>query len=146
MQIIQVKIEHLNLVAPLFDAYRQFYGQSKNLALAESFLQERIEQKESIIFVAMEGGEAIGFTQLYPSFSSVSAERLWILNDLFVLPEVRGKGVGEAILNHAKQFAKATNSKGLSLETAENNPAQKLYEKLNWQKEEGFLHYFWKTV
>ena len=146
MQIIQVKIEHLNLVAPLFDGYRVFYGQKSDLALAESFLRERIEQKESIIFVAMESENAIGFTQLYPSFSSVSAERLWILNDLFVLPEVRGKGVGEAILNHAKQFAKATNSKGLSLETAENNPAQKLYEKLNWQKEEGFFHYFWKTV
>ena len=116
------------------------------LGFPETFLRERIEQNESIIFVAMDGEKALGFTQLYPSFSSVSAQRLWILNDLFVVPEARGKGVGEAILNHAKQFAKATNSKGLSLETAENNPAQKLYEKLNWQKEEGFLHYFWKTV
>jgi GNAT superfamily N-acetyltransferase len=146
MKIIQANISHLPLIAPLFDAYRQFYKQATNLPLAEAFLRERIEQKESIIFMAVEGEKCLGFTQLYPSFSSVSAQKMWILNDLFVLPEMRGKGVGEEILKYAQQFAKETNAKGLALSTATDNPAQKLYEKAGWKLEDDFLHYYWRTV
>jgi GNAT superfamily N-acetyltransferase len=146
MKIIQADISHLHLIAPLFDAYRQFYKQATDLSLAEAFLKERIEQKESVIFLAMEDKKAVGFTQLYPTFSSVSAQKTWVLNDLFVLPEMRGKRVGEGILKHAQKFVKETNGKGLALETATDNSAQKLYEKLGWQKDESYLHYFWKTV
>jgi GNAT superfamily N-acetyltransferase len=146
MKIIQADITHLKIVAPLFDAYRQFYKQATNLPLAEAFLKERMEQNESVIFLAMDGEKAIGFTQLYPTFSSVSAQKTLVLNDLFVRPEMRGKGIGEEILKYAQKFAKETNAKGLALETATENLAQKLYEKLGWQKDEGYLHYFWRAV
>jgi len=82
---------------------------------------------------------------LYPSFSSVSMQRTFILNDLFVISEARGQGVGEALLNEAKAFAISENAKGLTLETEVTNPAQKLYERLDWLKDTEVFHYTWKV-
>ncbi|MEM7381595.1 MAG: GNAT family N-acetyltransferase, partial [Bacteroidota bacterium] len=86
---------------------------------------------------------AIGFTQLFTSFSSVSMQAVYILNDLFVDPEYRKQGVGELLLNRAKDHCIEYNYKGLALETAVDNPAQKLYERLGWVKDSHCFHYFW---
>ena len=145
MKIRQASLSDVEEVAELFDAYRQFYKQVSDIKLAQSFLRERIMNTESVIFVCYEGSKAVGFTQLYPIFSSVSAERSWLLNDLYVIAEMRGKGYGEAILLYAQGFCKGMNAKGLALETANDNPAQHLYEKLGWAKDESSLHYFWKA-
>jgi len=97
-----------------------------------------------VIFIALdEEGKGLGFTQLYPSFSSVSMQRVYILNDLFVSQSARGKGIGEALLQRAKEFAIETSSKGLTLETAIDNPAQHLYERLDWKKDTEVFHYTW---
>lgn len=130
-------------VVTLFDAYRIFYAQESNVSAANQFLESRITNEESIIFMALKGDIPVGFTQLYPTFSSVSLQSFLILNDLFVLPEHRGKEIGQALLEKAKSYCKKKNLKGLALETAKENPAQKLYEKLGWKKDEEFLHYFW---
>lgn len=143
MQIIKAEIKHLELLTPLFDSYRAFYKQESNMELARSFLKDRLSNQESTIYLALnENSEALGFTQLYPSFSSVSAKKLWILNDLFVTPEARKLGVAQALINEATELAKETNSKGLTLMTDETNKkAQTLYEKLGWIKESGYFHY-----
>jgi GNAT superfamily N-acetyltransferase len=138
-------LTYLKEVAIVFDLYRQFYKQPCNILLAERFLRERILGRESVIFAAFDGDAIVGFTQLYPSFSSVSAQRSWVLNDLFVRESHRKYGIAAQIMNHAKDFAVQTHTKGLALETAEDNPAQHLYERLGWEKEAGFLHYFWKN-
>ena len=131
------------LVAPLFDAYRTFYGQPPDADLAREFLHERLVREESVVFVALEGPASIGFAQLYPSFSSVSARRQWILNDLFVAPEARGRGIGATLLEKTRQFAAETGAKRLVLATAVDNlPAQRLYESLGWRKDEAFRHYY----
>jgi GNAT superfamily N-acetyltransferase len=85
--------------AELFDAYRQFYGQSADHALAEAFLRDRFAKNDSALFLAVDpqSGQALGFVHLYPSFSSVAARRIWILNDLFVAPAVRQRGIGRAL-------------------------------------------------
>jgi ribosomal protein S18 acetylase RimI-like enzyme len=145
MKIRQASLSDVEEVAELFDAYRQFYKQASDIKLAQSFLRERIMNNESVIFVCYEGSKAVGFTQLYPIFSSVTAERSWLLNDLYVIAEMRGKGYGEAILRYTQGFCKGMNAKGLALETANDNLAQHLYEKLGWGKDESFLHYFWKA-
>ncbi len=145
MTIKQATITDLEEISFLFDGYRQFYKQPADLKLAQNFLRERMINNESVIFICFEGSKAVGFTQLYPIFSSVSAERSWLLNDLFVIPEMRGKGYGEAILLYAQGYCKGMNAKGLALETANDNPAQHLYEKLGWEKNASFLHYFWKA-
>src|SRR5262245_64799943 len=95
----QATIADLDLVAPLFDAYRQFYRKPADLALAKRFLLERFQHNESIIFVATgEDGAALGFVQMFPSFSSGAAARILILNDLFVIPGARRMGVGRLLL------------------------------------------------
>lgn len=140
--ILQATLEHLDLVVPLFDSYRQFYGQPPELKQGRCFLQERLNGSESVLFLALSGGHGLGFTQLYPSYSSISIKRLWILNDLFVAAAARKQGVGEALLERAKQFAVETKAKGLVLQTAADNPARKLYKRLGWKRDEGFYHYF----
>ena len=145
MVVTQATITDLKEIVPLFDQYRVFYGQSSNLIQAEAFLKERFENKESIILVASMENQMIGFTQLYFSFSSVYLEPTLILNDLFVLPEYRGHGIGALILKSAQDFCKKHKHKGLALETAIDNPAQKLYEKLGWEKDSHCFHYFWSA-
>jgi GNAT superfamily N-acetyltransferase len=146
MKIIRAKPEHAGLVIPLFDAYRQFYKQESDLASAREFLTERLKKDQSVIFLAIDehGGaqKGIGFTQLYPSFSSSSMRRLWILNDLFVLPDARKSGVGEALVERAREWAIETKAEGLTLETAtDNHTAQRLYEKLGYKKDEIYYRY-----
>lgn len=143
VNILRANPKHLPLVLPLFDAYRVFYKQASDLEAAREFLRQRISRNESVIFLAMEGANAVGFTQLYPIFSSVSMAPVYLLNDLFVKDSERGKGVGESLLNHAKNFCKESGFKGLALETAIDNPAQKLYERLGWFKDVHCFHYFW---
>lgn len=142
MKIIQATLKHLPDVVPLFDSYRTFYKQPSNVKAAETFLRERLEKEDSIIFITYIEKEAIGFTQLFGSFSSVSMQPLLILNDLYVCEKHRKKGTGTALLNKAKDYCKKQKNKGLSLETEITNPAQHLYESLNWKKDEN-LHYFW---
>jgi len=133
----------LDRIAPLFDAYRQFYGQAHDLALAREFLRERIEQNQSVIFVAVDSdGSALGFTQLYPSFSSASAKRTFILNDLFVDPAGRRNGVGRALLQAAADFGRSSGAVKLTLSTAHTNTsAQSLYEANGWLRDEVFRSY-----
>ena len=144
MKIFKAGIENLEQLLRLFEGYRKFYKQTPNPDAAREFLKERIIKKESIIFLAFNNKEeAIGFTQLYPSFSSVSMQKLFVLNDIYVVTEQRGNKVGEKLLQHAKQFIIDNNYKGLTLETDINNPAQKLYERLGWKKDNNVFHYTW---
>ncbi len=137
------KIDDLHSVALLFDAYRQFYKQETDLSGATEFIGHRLKAKDSVIFVAVDQDEKVaGFTQLYPSFSSVAMRRLWILEDLYVIPESRNRGVARSLLLHAKRFAESTESVGLVLETArDNHSAQSLYESLGYKRETVFLKY-----
>ena len=131
-------IEQLSV---LFDKYRIFYKQQSDISLAKTFLKRRMKRKESVIFVAEERDELIGFTQLFPIFSSVSIQRTWLLNDLYVNEKSRGMGTATALLNAAKAFGAETRSKWLLLQTvADNLTAQKVYEKNGWVKETDFFY------
>ncbi|MBD7967129.1 GNAT family N-acetyltransferase [Paenibacillus gallinarum] len=131
-------------VAILFDEYRLFYGQESDLKRAEVFLKERMDKDQSVIFYAemKEIAEPVGFVQLYPSFSSISLQSLWILNDLYVREEARRSGTGRALLQEAEQLARRTGAKGLTLSTsAHNSVAQKLYESEGYIRDNEFWHY-----
>ncbi|GGI15262.1 GNAT family N-acetyltransferase [Gottfriedia solisilvae] len=142
MRVFQAKTSEVKEVAKLFDQYRVFYKQESNIEAAEAFISERMENNESVILVVEEEGEFLGFTQLYPSFSSVSMKRLWILNDLFVSKTARNKGVAQYLLDTAKQFAIETSAKSLDLQTANDNfAAQALYEKNGYELEKDFRSY-----
>ncbi len=145
INIIQAKEEHIPILIPLLDKYRIFYGQNSDEQEAQRFLEARIKNKDSIIFIAFYDGSPAGFTQLYSSFSTVSLKPIFILNDLYVYNEFRKKGIGEVLLNSAKDYCILLEYKGLALETAINNPAQKLYERLGWKKNTSSLYYFWEA-
>ena len=133
----------LDALATLFDGYRQFYAQPPDLARARAFLAERFSSGDSVIIAALgASGGVVGFTQLYPSFSSVSTARIWILNDLFVAPAARGTQAGVALLEAAKAHARASGAARLSLSTAHDNArAQAVYERNGWKREQRFWHY-----
>jgi GNAT superfamily N-acetyltransferase len=139
----QATIVDLDLVAPLFDAYRQFYRKPADLALAKRFLFERFQHNESIIFVAIgEDGAALGFVQMFPSFSSGAAARILILNDLFVVPNARRSGVGRLLLRAAADFGRAAGAVRLTLSTElTNKSAQALYESEGWKLQTDFKVY-----
>ena len=130
MEIYQATIKNLEEITQLFNQYREFYHQPGDLDGAKVFISERLERRDSIIFVAVKQNKSIGFTQLYPSFSSISMKRTWILNDLYVIPEARQEGVGQKLINAAINLCKETKANSLSLQTApDNDRARKLYEK-----------------
>ena len=139
--IVRATAQHVELLTPMFDGYRQFYKQPPDPGQARRFVRNRLERNESVVFLAIEDDAGVGFTQLYPSFSSVSMKRVWILNDLFIVPEARQRGIASALLERAERFAVETRAKGLELKTAKDNPAQRLYERMGWQRDEAFHHY-----
>lgn len=136
-------LDDLDALATLFDGYRVFYRQPSDPALARAFIEERLRLDESVIFIARDGSkEALGFTQLYPMFSSVAARRIWVLNDLFVASGARKRGVARALMDRARDFATEKGALRLILETAEDNhAAQALYESLGYLRESGERHY-----
>jgi GNAT superfamily N-acetyltransferase len=129
--------EDLDQLVPLFDAYRQFYKQASNLEGARRFLAERMERGESVVFMAFEEERAVGFTLLYPIFSSVGMDSNWLLNDLYVEESARKKGVASQLLKTAKGWGRETGARWLMLETGvDNYAAQALYEKAGWERVE----------
>lgn len=144
MTIYQAQLKDLEILAPLFDAYRIFYKQESNLDEVKTFLKALLEKKESVVYIASINGKAIGFTQLFPLFSSVSMEPMYLLNDLYVDSNHRNKGIGEALIDRAKQLCKDENQKGLAIQTAFDNPAQHLYERQGFVKDTD-LQFFWSN-
>ena len=141
MKIRRAKKKDIGQLSVLFDKYRIFYKQKGDIATAKLFLKKRMKRKEAVIFVAEERDELIGFTQLFPIFSSVSMKRTWLLNDLYVNEKSRGKGAATALLNAAKEFGKETKAKWLLLQTVSDNfTAQKVYEKNGWVRETDFFY------
>ncbi len=133
----------LDAVAALFDAYRQFYDMPADLALARRYLDERFQRRESVILVAENpDGDMVGFTQLYPAFCSVLADRTFVLYDLFVTPKARGTGAGRALMEAAESHARANGAARLELQTARTNViGQSLYESCGWKRDELFHVY-----
>ncbi|MFL9833845.1 GNAT family N-acetyltransferase [Chryseobacterium terrae] len=114
-------IQDIKQLSELFDQYRLFYHKSSDIPAAEKFLTERINNKDSEIFVAEDEGKLVGFVQLYPLFSSTRMKRYWLLNDLYVNENYRGKGFSKMLIEEAKKTAKSTNASGILLETGKSN-------------------------
>lgn len=144
MKIFKAETVDLQTASFLFDMYRQFYKQKSDIDSAKLFLSERILKNESVIFLAAneQTNEGMGFVQLYPSFSSVSLKKIWILNDLFVHENYRRKGVAEALIEKSRLLCIETDAKGLILETDKSNAsAQRLYDKTGFKKDKDHFYY-----
>jgi GNAT superfamily N-acetyltransferase len=148
MKITTASIDDINVLAKLFDEYRVFYGKPSDIEGAVKFLKERISKNESVAFIAYnENNNPVGFTHLYPLWSSTRMAKFWLLNDLFVAARYRKLGAGEALLERAKQLVKDSGACGMMLETAADNlPAQSLYFKNGWEKDNGHYYFTWDAV
>ncbi|MEH7495728.1 GNAT family N-acetyltransferase [Neobacillus niacini] len=143
MSIQKATLSELNFLTELFDSYRVFYQQESDIEGARAFLKERLVKEDSVVFIAYDESNPVGFVQLYPTFSSVSMKRSWVLNDLYVNASARKKGFGEKLIMKAIEFAEETGAKGVSLETGSDNvSAQSLYEKIGFKKESNYFYYF----
>lgn len=145
--IIQADLRHLNALVELFDAYRVWYEKPSDVAGAKQFLAERIERKESVVYLAqIAENEIVGFTQLYPLYSSTRMRRIWLLNDLYVKPEWRGQGISKALINRAKALAKATDAVEILLETAKTNDiGNQLYPATGFELNTDFNFYYYSV-
>jgi len=140
--IITATLDHIEDLVPLFDAYRVFYKQQSDPEVARTFLRERLYLGESMIFLAYHEGRPVGFTQLYPLFSSTSMKRIWLLNDLYVVPDMRGQRIGEQLIKRAADFARSFGAAKLKLSTQTTNlSGQKLYERVGFVRDTEFYAY-----
>ena len=140
----QAVVSDLEALAQLFNQYRVFQGKGSDLQAARDFLQARLDNSESVIFIAHEGTVPVGFGQLYPSFSSVSLARVFILNDLFVHEIGRRKGVGSKLLAEIETYAWSRGAVRVTLNVAKDNkPGQALYEAQGWAQDAQFFMYHW---
>lgn len=138
----QAVLADLDQLAALFDHYRQFQGQATDLAAARDFLRARFDHGESIVFLAHDGEQPVGFAQLYPSFSSVALKRVFLLNDLFVAAAGRRRGVATQLLAAVEAYAWSLGAVRVTLNVARSNgPAQALYAASGWQQDEQFFMY-----
>ena len=141
--IKQIELTEANLVAGLFNQYRMFYKQLSDIGMAKAYVEARLQNNESIIFVALDENQPVGFTQLYPKYSSMRLNKDWILNDLFVAIDYRKRGIGESLIRTAMDFAKKQGSTFVQLETAvDNYIAQGLYEAIGFKKQEHDTAFF----
>lgn len=141
-QVRQATIGDLDALVPLFDAYRRFYGHAPDPEGATRFLRDRFEHAQSVVFLATLDGNAVGFTQLYPIFSSTTMRRAFLLNDLYVAEAGRRTGAGRRLLEAAARHGRAVGAQSLMLQTArDNHAAQALYESAGWKRDQAFLVY-----
>jgi ribosomal protein S18 acetylase RimI-like enzyme len=135
--------EDLDLLVPLFDAYRQFYKLPSDLELCRDYLTARLERGEAVVFLAgTRGTQGLGFTLLYPTFASLHAKAIFVLYDLFVTPAGRGKGLGRQLMNRARKHAEEAGAAAIVLSTAHSNIiGQTLYESLGYKQDTEFLTY-----
>lgn len=145
IEIVRADETHVETLTPLFDAYRRYYDLASDAERARRFLSDRLSADESVIFLAREASDSsigLGFTQLYPGFSSLRMARSWRLNDLFVAPEARGRGVGRGLMNAAIAFARGSGAGAIELCTERDNAkARPLYESLGFRCDERFVEY-----
>ena len=145
MRIIKATLEHLDLLAPLFVKYREFYGELPYPDSSRDFLEKRLTRDESVIYLAMpidDDRKVLGFCQLYPSYSSLSLKRVWILNDIYVAEDARRQLVADHLMRAAKKMAKDTQAVRMRVSTSSNNEvAQKVYESIGFREDTQFKNY-----
>ncbi|MHB1861602.1 MAG: GNAT family N-acetyltransferase [Gemmatimonadaceae bacterium] len=146
IRIARATRSHLSALVELFSAYREFYGCTTDSRRAHEFLLERIRGEESMILLALEGSgaaeRAVGFVQLYPSFSSLRMARMWVLNDFYTRPDCRRQGVGHLLLGAARSLAAGSGASYIELLTARGNrAARRVYESVGYRADQQYCRY-----
>ncbi len=143
-KIKKATLEDLNEAAQLFDLYRVFYRQISDLERGKAFLRERISNGESDIFLVLVEEQVVGFVQLYKLFHYTKLQKQWLLSDLFVHPDYRGRGLSVALIDRSKRWCEETGACGLLLETEKTNEiGNTLYPRCGFEYDEHHNYYHW---
>lgn len=140
MRIDTVGEADLAELLPLMRSYCDFYGVATSdaalLALARALIAD--PEREGVQLLARDdSGAAVGFATIFWSWSTLSAARLAVMNDLFVTPEARGSGAAEALIEACSDRARLHGATTLGWQTAKDNRrAQALYERVGARREE----------
>ena len=141
-KIIRANTRHIDDLSILFDLYRQFYKYKKDLNSSRNYISERIQNNESIIFIALNNKKTTGFVQLYATFDSLNLNKKLVLYDLYVLTEFRKLGIGRKLMNKSKDYAIRNKYSRIELSTSINNTnAQKLYSSLDYIRDKEYYNY-----
>jgi len=148
MKIRRALLDDADGVSKLFDYYRIFYKKESDLIAAKEFITKRLQQNDSIIYVCqIDDNELAGFVQLYPLFSSTRMSKLWLLNDLFVAAEHRGKGISKLLIDQAKELVKSSGACGMFLETEKSNIiGNQLYPRAGFSLNDASNYYEWSIT
>ena len=133
---------------PMMRAYCDFYEVAPSDADLERLALALIADpdREGVQLIAhAEGGEPLGFATLYWTWQTLNAARAGVMNDLFVVPEARGQGVGRALIEECRRRAGEHGAPELVWETApDNETSQRLYDSLEADKSP-WIYYALKT-
>ncbi|WP_199906906.1 GNAT family N-acetyltransferase [Aeromicrobium chenweiae] len=142
MTVIRATLEDVLEAAQLFAAYREFHGEPNDVAAAEAFLAARLARGESVVLLAVDEDEVVGFAQVYPTFSSTRLAPVWVLNDLFVVEHARGTGAADELLHTVAALAADAGAVSVGLSTAHaNERAQAVYVRHGYQLDEVYRSY-----
>ena len=143
-KIKKVNLEDLDTAAELFNLYRIFYRQEDDYQKCRQFIKERLDNEQSNIFIVYINDKAVGFVQLYKLYHYIKLQKQWLLSDLFVHPDYRGKGLSIALINRAKKWCDETNACGLMLETEKTNDiGNQLYPRCGFEYDGNHNYYYW---
>lgn len=145
MRIEKAELKHLPSLGTVFNDYRVHFKQPSDREKSRAFIEERIRDNSAVVFLAIdnETGECMGFTLLYPVFSSLKTTRTWTLNDMYISEKYRKFGVATKLLERVKELAVESAAAWIMLKTGEENlKAQALYEKFGFVKDEEHCYYY----
>jgi GNAT superfamily N-acetyltransferase len=136
--IAVVREDDLEELLPLMRAYCDFYEVAPSdgalLEMCRTLLAD--PDHEGVQLIARDrDGRAIGFATVFWTWSTLSAARLGVMNDLFVDPAGRGTGAAEALILACRDQARARGAARLGWQTAlDNNRAQAVYDRVGGRR------------
>ena len=143
MQVIHCTEAQIDALSELFNDYRIFYEQTSDVLACRAFILQNLQQNRSKIFLLLDDqGQAVGFSQLYPSVCSLSLRPYYYLSDLYTTKSARKNGYARYLMNYITDHFTNEGSQRLTLDTAMSNKiAQSLYETLGYEREEVYITY-----
>lgn len=142
-RIIQLTHEHLDSFIDVLVEYREFCGMPARAETCRIFFTNRLLENNAKTFIALsDANEVMGFVNLYPCFSTLALEKIWILNDLAVSSKFQRLGIAGQLIEEAMAFAQGTGAARIELKTQiDNTGAQKLYSHLGFTVDKDHVYY-----
>jgi GNAT superfamily N-acetyltransferase len=139
MVIARVREGDLEQLLPLMRSYCDFYEVSppdeRLLALSRALIDD--PEREGVQLIARDGDRAMGFATIYWSWSTTGAERIGVMNDLYVAPEARGTGTAEALIEACRAECASRGAGKLTWQTAlDNERAKAVYDRIGATREQ----------